>query len=129
MVSWEYLVKMLLNSIILYNNLIIFTNPEINSLSSNSETLSLYSSPFWLKDRKTRKSKGENYKQEKDEMKIQFSFSFWLTCRLELKCCARIYRGLNDRWIFALFSAEILNPVSNTEPQERWSAVTPVKRK
>lgn len=62
-------------------------------------------------------------------MKIHFRFSFWLTCRPELKCSARIYRGLKDKCIFALYSAEILNPVWNTVPQERWSAVTPVKRK
>lgn len=61
-------------------------------------------------------------------MKIQFSLSFWLTCRLEPKGSARIYRGLRDRWIFALYLAEILNPVSNSVPQERWSVVTPVKR-
>lgn len=42
----------------------------------------------------------------------------------EIKCPAGLYRSLKDKWIFALYSSEILYAVSNTVPQERWSAVT-----
>lgn len=101
----------------------------MNSASSNSKTLSYVLFSILTKRQKDKKTQGgENCKPEKDEMKIQFNFSFWLTCRLELKCSATICRGLKDRWIFALNSAELLKPASNAVPQERWSAVTLVKR-
>jgi len=45
----------------------------------------------------------------------------------EIKCPAGMYRGLKDTWIVTLYSSGIPYPVSNTVPQETWSAVTQVK--